>query len=85
MAESFILSTIANTEIEAKQHLENLGATPSILPTKIPRYTVAQIHELYGAANDIDVSGELDLLPAEEIFICEYAKEHDKSDLVFAT
>lgn len=85
MAEKFILYTIAKTEIEAKEYLENLGAQPSILPIKIPRYTVAQIHELYGKANDVDVSKELDLLPAEEIFICEYAKQHDKSDLVFAT
>jgi nondiscriminating aspartyl-tRNA synthetase len=27
----------------------------------------------------------LDLLPAEEIFICEYAKENDGSDMVLAT
>lgn len=85
MAEKFILYSIANTEIEAKKYLENFGAEPTILPTKIPRYTVAQIHELYWKANNIDVSKELDLLPAEEIFICEYAKEHEKSDLVFAT
>jgi nondiscriminating aspartyl-tRNA synthetase len=62
-----------------------LGAEKPLLAPSIPRYSLAQIHSLYSAANGIDVTNELDLLPAEEIFICEYAKEHHGSDLVFAT
>jgi aspartyl-tRNA synthetase len=40
---------------------------------------------LYSKETGTDVTAELDLLPAEEQFICEYAKKHDGSDLVFAT
>ena len=85
VAEAFIISTLNGTWEEAQSYLETLGAERPLIPTKIPRYTLAQIHALYSKASGIDATQELDLLPAEEQFICEYAKEHDKSDLVFAT
>lgn len=85
MAEAFILATIKQTREEGEKILLSLGAEAPLLPHTIPVYSLARIHELYSAHTGIDATKELDLLPAEEIFICEYAKEHNKSDLVFAT
>lgn len=84
-AEGFIKHTLTNTWQEAETYLTALWAEKPLIPENIPQYSLAKIHELYSAHTGTDVSKELDLLPAEEIFICEYAKEHDGSDLVFAT
>lgn len=84
-AEAFIIDTMTNTWNEAEYYLTALWAEKPMIPNKIPQYSLAKIHELYSAHTGTDVTKELDLLPAEEIFICEYAKEHDGSDLVFAT
>ena len=44
-----------------------------------------QIHTLYGEDNNKDMSGEIDLTPDEERWICEYAKEKEGCEAVFAT
>lgn len=44
-----------------------------------------EIHQLYGDANKTDMSAEIDLTPDEERWICDYAKEHDGSEALFAT
>ena len=52
---------------------------------KVPRFTVAQIHDMYSKANNVDTRAEKDLIPDEERWICEYARKELNSDLVFAT
>ncbi len=52
---------------------------------KIPRFTIAQIHEMYGKANNVDLSAEKDLIPDEEKWISDYARKQLGTDLVFAT
>lgn len=71
-----------------KEHAEDLKilkAPNLVIKSKFPRYSVAQIHELYSKANDQDTRSEKDLTPDEERWICNYAKEKDGCELVFAT
>jgi nondiscriminating aspartyl-tRNA synthetase len=51
----------------------------------IPRFTVAEIHELYSKANKTDTTKEKDLIPDEERWIADYARKNHGSDLVYAT
>lgn len=51
----------------------------------IPRFTIAQIHEMYTGATKTDVTDEKDLTPDEERWICDYARKQLGTDLVYAT
>lgn len=52
---------------------------------KVPQFTIAEIHELYGKANNVDLSEEKDLTPDEERWISDYARKKLGTDLVYAT
>jgi nondiscriminating aspartyl-tRNA synthetase len=67
--------------------LKSLNAPELKLPAdgKIPRFTIAQIHEMYTKATKNDVTDEKDLIPDEEKWICEYARKELGTDLVYAT
>lgn len=65
--------------------LRELKAPEPMLKTSFPRYSMRKIHELYGEAHKQDMSGEIDLTPDEERWICEYSKGHDGCEAVFAT
>jgi aspartyl/asparaginyl-tRNA synthetase len=54
------------------------------LADTIPSYTVAEIHQMYSRATGTDTTGEKDLVPDEEKWICDYARREEGSDLVFA-
>lgn len=60
----------------------------ALIPEKdeeIPRITIDEIHEMYLKATKEDHTGEDDLAPAEEKWICEWAKKNKGSDAVFVT
>jgi nondiscriminating aspartyl-tRNA synthetase len=67
--------------------LKSLNAPELKLPSdgKIPRFTIAEIHDLYFKATKTDVRNEKDLIPDEEKWICEHARKNLGTDLVFAT
>lgn len=65
--------------------LKSWQAPALVLKAKFPRYTVAQVHELYSQANDSDTTKEKDLLPDEERWICEHAKAEEGCEAVFVT
>lgn len=65
--------------------LKPLNAVRPKLTESFPRFTVAEIHELYSKANKEDTTGEKDLIPAEERWICDYAKKEHDCEAVFAT
>jgi nondiscriminating aspartyl-tRNA synthetase len=67
--------------------LKSLNAPELVLPEngKIPRFTIAEIHEMYTKATKINVTDEKDLTPDEERFISDYARKQLGTDLVFAT
>lgn len=65
--------------------LKSLNAPQLVLGDKVPKFTVAEIHELYTKANKTDTTEEKDLTPDEERWICDYAKKKHGSELVYAT
>jgi nondiscriminating aspartyl-tRNA synthetase len=72
---------------EHADDLKSLNAPELKLPEdgKIPRFTIAEIHELYTKATGTDVTDEKDLTPDEERWIGEHARKNLGSDLVYAT
>ncbi len=65
--------------------LKPLNAVRPNLKTKFPRLTVAEIHEMYTKATGDDTTKEKDLIPAEERWICDWAKKEQDCEAVFAT
>lgn len=67
--------------------LKSLNAPELKLPAdgKVPRFTIAQIHDMYSKATKTDTTNEKDLIPDEERWICDYARKELGTDLVFAT
>ena len=65
--------------------LKSLNAPELTIKETFPRYTVAEIHDLYTKATGKDTTAEKDLIPDEEKWICDYAKKHDGCEAVFAT
>lgn len=72
---------------EHADELKSLNAPELKLPEdgKIPRFTIAQIHEMYTKATKTDTTAEKDLISDEERWIGEHARKELGSDLVFAT
>jgi nondiscriminating aspartyl-tRNA synthetase len=70
---------------EHADDLRSLNAPELKLADQIPRFTVAEIHAMYGQATGNDTTTEKDLIPDEERFIADHARKKLGSDLVFAT
>lgn len=71
---------------EHADDLKSLNAPELKLPEsgKVPRFTIAEIHEMYTKATKTDTTQEKDLIPDEERWISEHARKQLGSDLVFA-
>jgi len=82
MTEKFVNYVIDKTREEWEQILIVLWATKPLTPVKFPRITVAELHELMKKETGQDHTWELDLVPAEEKFICEYSAKNRNSDFV---
>ena len=54
-------------------------------PEQIPRLTIHEIHQQFLEATKEDHTGEDDLAPAEERWVCEWAKKEKNSEAVFVT
>lgn len=70
---------------EYADELKSLQAPELVLQKKFPRYTVAQVHELYSQATGTDTTKEKDLIPDEERWICDQAKQKDGCEAVYVT
>jgi nondiscriminating aspartyl-tRNA synthetase len=77
-----VLNTIYETY---STELKSLNAPELKLQKQFPRYTVAEVHELYTKAGNDSTIGEKDLRPDEERWICDYAKKHEGCEAVFVT
>ena len=66
--------------------LKSLNAPELKLPEdgKVPRFTIAEIHEMYTKATKNDTTSEKDLTPDEERWIADHARKQLGSDLVYA-
>ncbi|HUD11189.1 MAG TPA: aspartate--tRNA(Asn) ligase [Candidatus Saccharimonadia bacterium] len=85
MTETLVYHTLTQVYRDHAADLKVLGAPELVLKPEFPRYTVAQIHEMYSKASGENTVGEKDLFPAEERWICEYAREKQGCEAVFAT
>ncbi len=70
---------------DCAEQVKRLNLQPIKLKPEFPRFSVAEIHELYTKATKNDTTNEKDLIPDEEKWICEYAKEKFGCEAVFAT
>lgn len=80
------MSVVRRVYEEHVDDLKSLNAPELKLPAdgKVPRFTVAEIHDLYTKATGTDTTNEKDLMPDEERWISEYARKQLGSDFVFA-
>lgn len=89
-----VLDTVANmtmnvlkrTYDEHADDLKSLNAPELKLPEdgKVPRFTIAEIHEMYTKATKTDTTDEKDLTPDEERWIADHVRKNLGSDLVYA-
>jgi nondiscriminating aspartyl-tRNA synthetase len=70
---------------DQSSRLEQLKAPKLRISDKFPRFSVAEVHQLYKAHHKEDFSSEKDLAPAEERWICEHALKDHGSEAVFIT
>lgn len=86
MVGNMVQYTLKNIYEEHAADLKSLNS-PALKLTEdgsIPRFSIAQIHEMYTKANKTDTTNEKDLIPDEERWISEYALKNFGTDLVFA-
>ena len=65
--------------------LKSLNAPELKLADEVPKFTIAEIHDMYTKATGTDTTKEKDLIPDEERWIADYARKQLGSDLVYAT
>lgn len=85
LLEGLVYKVITGIYDKHGDSLRSLGAPELKLKEQFPRYSMAEIHEMFSKATGKDVSNEIDLTPEEEKWICEYAKKNDGCEAVFAT
>jgi len=85
MVQNMVHYVLTHLYEDYAEELKSLNAPELTIKEQFPRYTVAQIHELYTKGTGKDTTAEKDLTPDEEKWICEYAKKHDGCEAVFAT
>lgn len=87
MVGNMVQYTLKKTYEKHSDDLKSFNAPELKLPDdgKIPRFRIAEIHEMYTKATKTDTTNEKDLIPDEERWISEYARKQLGTDLVFAT
>lgn len=82
MTEKFINYVVEKTWQEAENLLTDLWATKPLTKANFPRISVNELHALMKKETGEDYTKHLDLVPAEEKFICEYAAKTRWCDFV---
>ena len=85
MVQDMVRDVLVKAYADNAEVLKSLNAPELTIKAKFPHYTMAEIHQMYSKETGKDTTDELDLMPEEEKWICEYSKEHDGCELVFAT
>ena len=84
MVGDLTINVLKRTYKDHADDLKSLNAPELVVTDKVPKLTVAKIHELYTKATGTDTTDEKDLTPDEEKWICDYAKKEHGSELVYA-
>jgi nondiscriminating aspartyl-tRNA synthetase len=85
LVQDLVYNVLTQLYQDCADELKSLNAPELKLTAEFPRYTMAEIHQLYQKGTGTDVSKEIDLTPDEEKWICEYAKKQHGCEAVFAT
>jgi nondiscriminating aspartyl-tRNA synthetase len=85
LVQDLVYGVVTRAYQDYENDLKSLQAPELVLKPEFPRYTMAEIHQMYTKATGKDTTKELDLTPDEEKWICEYAKKNDGCEAVFAT
>ncbi len=83
--QNMVYKTATSVLEDNKEAIKKLNLPELKLTKQFPRYSVHEIHEMYSKATGENTIGEKDLSPAEERWICEYAKKKDGCEAVYAT
>jgi nondiscriminating aspartyl-tRNA synthetase len=84
-AHGLLKSTIDFVWEECSAELSMWNAEKPVLSDKAVSIPMAKVHELYEAATKETITDKKDLTPAEEKWICEYAKKNLGTEAVFVT
>jgi nondiscriminating aspartyl-tRNA synthetase len=86
MVANMTQNVLKRVYIDHSDDLKSLNAPELKLSEdgKVPRFTIAQIHEMYTKATKTDTTNEKDLIPDEERWISDYARKQLGTDLVYA-
>jgi len=85
MVQNVTYAALTKVYQECADELKSWNAPELTLKEQFPRFTVAEVHELYSKANNTDTRNEKDLIPDEEKWICDYAKKEQGCEAVFVT
>ena len=83
MVQDMTYSVLKRAEKENTENLKILNSPELVLKPVFPRYTVSNVHEMYKDSTGNDHTEEKDLVPDEERWICNYAKEKEGCEAVF--
>ncbi len=86
LAGDCLLHILKKVEVECPNELKLWNVQSIIIPElgkDIPRLSIEEIHDKFYKATNEDHRSEDDLAPAEEKWICEYAKKNLGSEAVF--
>lgn len=85
MVAGFTKHALTRVYDEHAADLKSLNAPELKLSDEVPKFTIAEIHDMYTKNTGNDTTKEKDLIPDEERWIAEYARKELGSDLVYAT
>lgn len=85
LTERLLFNVLTRVYEEHGEDLKDLQAPELVLKGEFPRFTVAEVHELYSQETGEKTVGEKDLRPDEERWICDYAREKHGCEAVFIT
>jgi nondiscriminating aspartyl-tRNA synthetase len=80
-----IAGMFASVRERAAAQLESLGAVLPSVPGQIPHVHFTRAMEMISRATGEDVTGEPDLAPAHERWLCEWSAREHGSELLFVT
>jgi nondiscriminating aspartyl-tRNA synthetase len=85
MLQGMVYDVLTRAYKEHAEDLNSLHAPDLVLQPEFPRYSMAEIHDMFSRSTGKDTTKELDLTPEEEKWICEYTKQNSGCEAVFAT
>ncbi len=85
MLTKVIKGIVSAVEAEHKETLNDFGVELPLVPNEIPFMKLSEAQEIIKSETGEDCTGEPDLEPSHEKFLCKYAKETLGSDFIFIT